>query len=74
MTDFFMDWPFMTPAYKEEQIKGYLPFLSLEVINAFLKSISYDKNVVVLYQAPEGRPRASRRTGFHNHNRQSEEC
>ncbi len=53
MTDFFSGWPFMTPAYKEEQIKGYLPFLSLDVINAFLKTISYDKNVVVLYLAPE---------------------
>ena len=51
--DFFQDWPFMTPAYKEEQIKGYLPFLSLDVINAFLSGISYDKNVVVLYLAPE---------------------
>ncbi len=53
MSDFFQGWPFMTPAYKEEQIKGYLPFLSIDVINAFLKSISYDKNAVVLYLAPE---------------------
>lgn len=51
--DFFQDWPFMTPAYKEEQIKGYLPFLSLDLINTFLSGISYDKNVVVLYLAPE---------------------
>jgi len=53
MSDFFQGWPFMTPAYKEEQIKGYLPYLSADVINAFLKTISYDKNVVVLYLAPE---------------------
>ncbi len=53
MSDFFQGWPCMTPAYKEEQIKGYLPFLSVDVINAFLKTISYDKNVVVLYLAPE---------------------
>ncbi len=52
-TDFFMGDPYMDPQYACEQVKGYLAAIPVEQINQILQTISYDKDVVILYNAPE---------------------
>lgn len=51
--DFFQGWPYMDPAYEEAQLKGYLQILNVDQINSILPQMSFDKNLVFLYNAPE---------------------
>lgn len=51
--DFFYNRPAMTPAYYEEQLKGYLAMLPLAQINQVIAAIPLNKNAVVVYVAPE---------------------
>lgn len=52
-TDFFDGVPAMNPKYKYEMVKTFLNMLNVNQINQVLKSMDYDKDVVVCYQAPE---------------------
>ncbi|MCF0167031.1 MAG: insulinase family protein [Bacteroidales bacterium] len=53
-SDFFRGNPVMDPQYRYEQVKGYLEAIPVEAINQMLPQVlAYDKNVVLLYSAPE---------------------
>lgn len=51
--DFFRGEPYMTPEYEENQLKGYLSMISVDQINQIMASLPMDKNMVILYTAPE---------------------
>lgn len=53
VTDFFRGDPYMDPQYECDQVKGYLAAIPVEQINQILQTISFDKDVVILYNAPE---------------------
>ncbi|MDD2595653.1 MAG: insulinase family protein [Bacteroidales bacterium] len=51
--DFFMGVPAMSPEYKEAQYKGYLSMIPLAQINQIVAALPLDKDLVILYTAPE---------------------
>ena len=53
ISDFYYNSPFMAPAYRESQTKGYLELIPLAQINQIVSTIAFDKNVVIFYSAPE---------------------
>lgn len=51
--DFFNKSTFVTPAYRLEKVKACMDAISLETVNAAAKQLTWDRNAVILYQAPE---------------------
>ena len=51
--DFFNQSTFVTPAYRLEKVKECLNVLTLDAVNTALKTLDWDRNAVILYQAPE---------------------
>ena len=51
--DFFNKSTFVTPAYRLEKVKACMDAIPLETINAAVKQLTWDRNAVILYQAPE---------------------
>ncbi len=51
--DFFNKATFVTPAYRLEKVKECLNVLNLDAVNAAVKTLDWDRNAVILYQAPE---------------------
>ena len=52
-SDFFYGWPFLAPAYREEQLKGYLDVITVAQLNQIIAAEDYSKNMVIIYKAPE---------------------
>ncbi len=52
-SDFFNQSTFVTPAYRLEKVKTCLDILTLQAVNEALKMFDWDRNAVILYQAPE---------------------
>ena len=52
-SDFFNHATFVTPAYRLETVKTCLGAITLDTINEAVRALNWDRNAVILYQAPE---------------------
>lgn len=53
INNFFLNAPVMDPAYELEVAKGYMPFITLDVINQSAASFITPENHVILFASPQ---------------------